>query len=447
MINSSPHSPDKESFSSLVRNLSDKVIEKLSLDSLTEIQSAALDKLSTSRFPVSKDEDWKYTSLASFLRNPLCLPVTDRKGIEAPSSISSFSNRLVLINGHFSKDLSCISSDTTIKIYSTGDALPEAFTNSRFNKPNSKNEGPKRSSSSQITFPLINDLLNEELIYIELEAGSRDHVEITHIANPENENELRCPRLFVKAGEGAELDVIEHFIGYSSVKSITNHVAEFVLENKAKVCHLKLQRESSQTLHLSSVFSEQGANSLFKNINLSFGASIARNEIYPSIPASESEAWLIGANVLNEDQVVDNFTVIDHIAPHCESHELYKGIYAGNSKGVFSGTIIVQREAQKTNAYQSNSSILYSDSAESYSKPQLKIWADDVKCSHGATVGQIDEEAMFYLKARGIPTNEAKAILTRAYIADVLEHIEDEASANFINSILDEKLNQCQLQS
>jgi Fe-S cluster assembly protein SufD len=446
-MSSSQNVIEKESFSDIVKNLSDKVVEKLSLDRLTEMQGAALEKLSASRFPLSKDEDWKYTSLASYLKSPLCLPVTDRKGVEAPSSISSFPNRLVIINGAFSKDLSCISSDAAIKVYSTGDVLPDAFNNSRFNRPNSKNEGPKRSSSSQITFPLLNDLLNEELIYIEAEAGSCESIEITHIANPENENEMRCPRLFVKAGEGAVLDVIEHFIGYSSVRSITNHVAEFVLEDKAKVCHLKLQRESSQTLHLSSVFSEQGANSLFKNINLSFGASIARNEIYPSIPSSESEAWLIGANVLNDNQVVDNFTVIDHIAPHCESHELYKGIYAGNSKGVFSGTIIVQREAQKTNAYQSNSSILYSDSAESYSKPQLKIWADDVKCSHGATVGQIDEEAMFYLRARGIPANEAKAILTRAYIADVLEHIEDEPSANFINSILDEKLNQCQLQS
>jgi Fe-S cluster assembly protein SufD len=139
---------------------------------------------------------------------------------------------------------------------------------------------------------------------------------------------------------------------------------------------------------------------------------------------------------------VDNFTVIDHIAPNCESHELYKGIYADDSKGVFSGTIIVQREAQKTNAYQSNASLLLSDTSESSSKPQLKIWADDVKCSHGATGGQLDEEALFYLRARGITEKEAKAILTRAYVSDVLEHLEDETLKKSVENILEQKLAQ-----
>jgi Fe-S cluster assembly protein SufD len=180
--------------------------------------------------------------------------------------------------------------------------------------------------------------------------------------------------------------------------------------------------------------------SVGKTVSLNFGSKLTRNEVYPVIRGERSVAWLIGSNIVTSSQHVDNFTCIEHVAPNCESHELYKGLYGAESKGIFTGTIIVREEAQKTNAYQSNGSLICSDDAESISRPQLKIWADDVKCSHGATVGQLDDEALFYLRARGISEVEARSILTKAYVADVLDHIEDEKLKDNILEVITNKL-------
>jgi Fe-S cluster assembly protein SufD len=161
-----------------------------------------------------------------------------------------------------------------------------------------------------------------------------------------------------------------------------------------------------------------------------------RNEIYPVLAGEGCECYLNGLTVLNGEQHVDNFTVIDHAMPHCFSREIYKGIYDDRTSGVFSGTIIVRPGAQKTNAIQSNNSILLSDDASIETKPQLKIWADDVKCTHGATVGQLDDKALFYLQARGIPVGEARKILIHAFASDVINHLSDEPLKAFLEAEL-----------
>jgi Fe-S cluster assembly protein SufD len=416
-----------------------KDLDGVSSDFLS-IQDNAKKRLDTLSLPSAALEDWKYTNLKPLFKSGVKLPRASSEGIEPPAQVSSFKERIVLINGRVEDALSNLSGDTCVQIISAQDSLPLQFLHERSGKETGSNEGPKRSSGTRAFFPLLNDYLMEEVVYIEVPEGAVSKLEITHISNPSDTGEIRSPRLFVFADTGSTIEVVEHFIGYADGLSVTNHVAEFVVKDNATVTHYKIQRESKDTIHLSHVYSEQAEHCVFKNVNLQFGGSLSRNEIYPSLPGSYSEAWLIGTNMLSDSQHVDNFTVIDHIAPHCESHELYKGVYASKSKGVFSGTIIVQREAQKTNAYQSNASLLLSEDSESYSKPQLKIWADDVKCSHGATIGQIDEDALFYLRARGIPEHEARGILTRAYVSDVLAHIEDPSLSAFIEEVLDAKL-------
>lgn len=416
-----------------------KDLDGISSDFIS-LQENAKKRLDTLAIPSAALEDWKYTNIKPLLKSGITLPGASSEGVEPPAAVSSFEERMVLINGRVEDTFSNLKEDTHVRVIGAQDPLPPAFLRERSGKETGSNEGPKRSSATRSFFPLLNDYLMEEVVYLEVPEGGSSKIEITHISHPSHAGEIRSPRLFVYADTGSTVEVIEHFIGYGDGLSVTNHVAEFIVKDKATVTHYKIQRESKDTIHLSHLYSEQAEHCVFKNVNLQFGASTSRNEIYPSLPGSYSEAWLIGTNVLSDSQHVDNFTVIDHIAPHCESHELYKGVYASRSKGVFSGTIIVQREAQKTNAYQSNASLLLSEDAESYSKPQLKIWADDVKCSHGATIGQIDEEAFFYLRSRGIPEHEARGMLTRAYVSDVLAHIQDPSLSTFIEEVLNEKL-------
>ncbi|HMO17813.1 MAG TPA: Fe-S cluster assembly protein SufD [Oligoflexia bacterium] len=443
-----------------VRDVCDGIIGYRSSVS-TELYENALKELTSLNFPGTRDEDWRYTSLKKFTSGKLVIQEGSSARIESIDSILKSENHIVMVNGRIDRTLSGIpSGHEFFKIINSSDSLPEIFICDRFSNSSDsknsdtrgsgvfspdKNRAPQRSSSSRLVFPLLNDLATEEIVLITLPEGVSETLEITHVACLDENSDtgktpIVSPRIFVHAAKGAKLSLIEHFISMGQSEYITNHVGEFILEDNSSVNHIKIQRESDKALHISNLFSEQGENSVFKNVNLTFGSILSRNEIYPRVTSSNSEAWLVGASVLGSNQQVDNFTVIDHIAPNSESHELYKGLYGDSSKGVFSGTIIVQREAQKTNAYQSNSSLLLSDVAESNSRPQLRIWADDVKCSHGATIGQLDEDSLFYLRARGIPDKEARLMLTKAYISEVITHLEFDNLISFVEGIIENKV-------
>jgi Fe-S cluster assembly protein SufD len=216
---------------------------------------------------------------------------------------------------------------------------------------------------------------------------------------------------------------VESYVGLGQGTYFTNAVTEVVVANNATLDHYKVQREDRQAFHVHTLQVLQGPGSNFSNHALTFGGSLVRNEINAVLKAEGCHCTLNGLYLAGGRQHVDNHTVIDHALPHCESHELYKGILDGHARGVFNGKIFVRQDAQKTDAKQTNQTLLLSPDATINTKPQLEIFADDVKCTHGATVGQLDADAVFYLRSRGLSLEAARSLLTFAFANDIISRV------------------------
>ncbi len=243
-------------------------------------------------------------------------------------------------------------------------------------------------------------------------------------------------RTIIEAGARSEVRVIESYTGPDEDAYFTCAVTDVNCAEESIVEHTKIQLEGKASTHIGLLRVDQAAKSRFTSNVFAFGGGTVRNEIHPALNGENIESFLNGLTVIGGSQHVDNTTVIDHAMPNCFSRELYKGIYSDKSSGAFSGTIIVRQDAQKTNAIQSNNSLLLSTEASIDSRPQLKIWADDVKCTHGATVGQLDENAMFYLRSRGIPQLTARNMLIHAFASDIVSHVADEPVREHLQALL-----------
>jgi Fe-S cluster assembly protein SufD len=244
----------------------------------------------------------------------------------------------------------------------------------------------------------------------------------------------------IALGRAAQATVIETYIDGGLGDILTNVVSEIRVGDGAYLDHVKVQREASTSFHMAALRARVGRAGTFTSHALTIGGRIARNDIVAVLDGEGAECTLNGLYVAGGDALVDTHTTIDHARPHCPSHELYKGILAGHARAVFNGKIIVRPDAQKTNAKQTNKALLLTDEAQINSKPQLEIFADDVKCTHGATVGQLDEDAMFYLQARGVPAAEARNLLIHAFAGDVLDGIKVEAVRDAAMALVEETL-------
>lgn len=250
------------------------------------------------------------------------------------------------------------------------------------------------------------------------------------------------PRTLIVAEEGSSVTVIEELLVIGDGVSRNPAVSEIVLSPGAHCSYTRVVDASATAQYLSALFVRADRDARFRSCFMNTGGAVIRNEVYPSLVGPGAEVQVSGLALGNGKQHVDTVVSMEHVAPHCESRQLFKGIYAGQSAGSFSGTIVVHEGAQKTNAFQSSKSILLSPDASVFTKPQLKIWADDVKCSHGATVGQIDEDALFYLRSRGIPSDAARVLLVHAFVGEVLAEINHTAVRAFISGIVEDRLSQ-----
>lgn len=392
--------------------------------SLSKLRQDAIGRIEKSGFPTTKLEDWKYTNIANLLKTNF-KPAQDTKATSL-DSIKKIGTRLVFVNGKLIENLSELDKLSGVNVCSLAKAISE---NSDLV---SKHLGQYAQSESG-SFVALNNALVSDGVLIHCKENSEQPIEIVYYSS--GDDVVINPRMLLIASENSKVKIIERFIGQGSY--LNNYVAEIVLGKNARIDHYKIQEESEKSSHFSRIEARQESGSNYQNHAFNFGAKLSRNEINPTLQGENAYSLLHGLNILSSDQHVDNQTVLDHAKPNCDSREWYKGIYSDNSKGVFSGTIIVRQDAQKTNAFQSNQSLLLSENAESNSKPQLKIWADDVKCSHGATVGQLDQDAMFYLRSRGVPKKVAESILITAFARDILEPIEiDELKEEIEQKIL-----------
>ncbi|MGD1890096.1 MAG: Fe-S cluster assembly protein SufD, partial [Cyclobacteriaceae bacterium] len=251
---------------------------------------------------------------------------------------------------------------------------------------------------------------------------------------------VASPRNLYVAETGSKFSVVESFYTVGGAASYQNVVSEIWVQPNASVHYTKLQPESAQAYHTGTTEVYQARDSRFTAVPVSLQGTMLRNNLNIVLDDENCESHMYGLYMLDEKSHVDNHTAVDHRKPNSFSNELYKGIMDDNSKGVFNGKIYVRQDAQKTNAFQSNANILLTDDASIDTKPQLEIWADDVKCSHGATTGQIDEEQLFYLRTRGMSKEQATAILLRAFAGDVLENIELDFIRQQIEQVIDTRL-------
>jgi len=405
-----------------------------------KIRKEAIEQFDKLNFPTSKNEDWKYTNVAPIF-NYGFIPNFEKeevdKNIISTNKIPGLdANIIVLINGKFRSELSEINSlpgNVTITSFRT--AVKEHY--------NLIKEYFGKNIKQENGFIALNTAFANDGIFIYIPANTVIDIPI-HIMNLNGSiqgNVLVQPRNIFIAGENSTAVILETYNSINEGTSFTNNITEVFLGERSNFKLFKIQRENEKSFHISRTQAEQKKNSVLTTYTVTTGGSLTRNDNNTLLNDEGCETHLFGLYLTSGSQHVDNHTLIDHAKPRCTSNELYKGVLNDRSKAVFNGKVFVRPDAQKTNAYQSNKNILLTKEASVDTKPQLEIYADDVRCTHGATVGQLDEESVFYLRSRGIPKEEAIKILIRAFAEDIFENISSEQIHEYIQKLIFEKLN------
>lgn len=392
-----------------------------------DLRSEALSILDSTPFPTTKNEEWKYTRVGKIKNAPLAI----QSGNE-PDEIKSIEEntlKLVFVNGHFSKKLSATAFPDGIKIlpFSNMDAVERQVL------------GTQTGADRNDIFAAFNTAYTTDGLYIHISAKMVIEPTIEIIQITSGDHVLSNVRHVVMAEAFSEARFIQRFVTLGGETGFTNHISEINLGKNARIVWDKLQEETDTQLQVSQEFVKQAQDSNFTINTITLNGALVRNNLWIEVNGENCETHLNGAYILKDNQHVDNHTVVDHKVAHCESNELYKGVIDGKGTAVFNGKVFVRKDAQKINAFQSNANVLLSTDASVNSKPELEIYADDVKCSHGSTTGQLDEEAVFYLRARGISEASARQLMVVAFIEDVLLKIENESVVNHIHEILKQR--------
>jgi Fe-S cluster assembly protein SufD len=325
--------------------------------------------------------------------------------------------RAVVVNGRFDAALSTLAEQPGVRVRSLAVVLAEA--------PELLEAHLARVASSEnAAFVALNTALFMDGVVVFVDGGvTADPLHIVHVAVPGQAPSAAHARTLVVAGASARCTVVESFVTLGTGTHLTNAVTEIVAGADAIVSHVKIQAEDTASWHVAAISGHQARGARIVSHNISLGAAMARNDIGSRLDGPGAECRLYGLYVAGGTQHVDNHTWLDHAMPHCPSWEMYKGLLAGRARAVFNGRIIVREGAQKTDAKQSNKNLLLGDGAMVYTRPQLEIHANDVKCTHGATIGRLDDESLFYLRTRGIGENDARNVLIRAFADDLIDNL------------------------
>jgi Fe-S cluster assembly protein SufD len=407
---------------------------------LTPVEQNAFNAFNNMGIPTVKHEEWKYTRISSAFNKEYALAAGDTSQaaehlaeIRLPGSEEA--NELVFINGLYAEKLSSIRSNGLF-VQSLEEAVKGEY------KELVLQHLGHSSKYIRDGIHALNTAFVAEGIFVHVKKGLviDNPIYIYNITDATSANILSLPRSLVYVGENAHLQIAETYSTIGMAESFTNQVMEVVVEADAIVDYYKFQDDRPHTSQVSTTHFRQIGKSLINAVTISLNGGIVRNNLNIAMEAANSEAHMYGLYFLKGQTHVDNHTVVDNVQPGCLSNELYKGIIDDSATAVFNGKIFVQQIAQKTNAFQSNKNILLSDDASVNTKPQLEIFADDVKCSHGCTVGQLDEEGLFYLRSRGITEKNARSLLVHAFAIDVLEHIKPEPLRNYIDELISKRL-------
>jgi Fe-S cluster assembly protein SufD len=396
---------------------------------IQDIRKKGIESFANLGYPTSRQEAWKYTSVKpiaeiSFKRATPSgsSEITADKLMSLPFGILD-AIRIVFVNGHYAPKLSSISAlPKGVKIESLAQVLKE--------DPHSVEPHLTRHATyKDHPFVALNTAFIEDGAFIFLPVGTilEKPIHLLFISQPNGEATVSYPRNLVIAQEASQAAIVESYVGWENNLYFTNAVTEIVAADSAFIDHYKLQQESQKAFHLASVAIHQGRESNYNSHSISLGGGLTRNEISTVLDAEGAECLLNGLYLVSDRQHVDNQTSIDHVKPHCTSLEIYKGILDGSAQGVFNGKILVRPDAQKTQARQTNNNLILSNDALVNTKPLLEIYNNDVKCNHGATIGRLDENQIFYLRSRGISEARARSLLTYAFASDIIGRMKIES--------------------
>lgn len=386
-----------------------------------ETRKAAFERFQALGFPTVKTEDWKYTNVTPFLKSAIDIelpsaPAITEKELEATGLLLADTFRIVLVNGVLNKELSSLPESAKVTVLPINEASEQEAFSHYFNQSKKLDEHH---------FAQLNTAFFKDGLFIEAKTKSvtEQPLHIIHLYHSTG-NLLVQPRHLWVVQPGAELQIIESSaILHGSV--FVNGVTEAVITERAQLSHYQLQTGGKETRLINQTLVQQHGKSIYNNYTFTLSeADLIRNNLNISLDAERTETHLYGFYLAMGEQLIDNHTSVDHRMPHCESNELYRGVMLDKATGVFNGKIFVHEDAQKTNAFQQNNNLVLSPDANIYTKPQLEIFADDVKCSHGTTIGQVSEEALFYLKARGIGDQAARGMLVKAFAFDITAQVK-----------------------
>lgn len=397
---------------------------------LHKLRKDAIARFTDLGFPTTRLEEWKYTNVAPITRVPFRAVefrwdgLAEERLSELPLAHSAFSeccSRIVFVNGHYSPQLSSSDLPEGLIIGSLASAI-------RQNKPGVKEHLAKHADYQRHAFVALNTAFLEDGAFIEIPHGVtlESPVYILFVSTAD-EPIASHPRSLIIVGDNSQAGIIEEYMALGQQNYFTNAVTEIIAGENSLVEHYKLQAENEEAFHVSTVHISQARSSAVTSHSISFGGALVRNDVNVLLNGEGADCTLNGLYLSAKDQHVDNHTVIDHIKPHCSSRELYKGILDDQSSAVFNGSIIVRKDAQKTDSRQSNKNLLLSEGATINSKPQLEINADDVKCTHGTSIGHLDEDSIYYLRSRAIGLTEARTVLTYGFANDVLNRMKLDA--------------------
>ncbi len=410
---------------------------------LFPMRKAGISRFAELGFPTVKDEDWRFTNVAPLVRLPF-KPISDY----VPAGLDkdwlgrlSFSglkgSRLVFVNGHFSAEHSSIAAQHTGKVTVSSLAAALATDSGLIEKHLGHYVRGGRNA-----FSALNTAFFEDGLFVHVPPGQalNEPVQVVYVATVREPGAASHPRGLIIVEEASQLTLIESHVSVVDGPYMTNAVTELVVGRGAVVEHCKFQDESPEAFHIATLCAQLEGSSNFVHHSIAAGARLSRNNIFTKLDGEGIDCVLNGLYLTSGERLADHYMIVEHAKPHCNSHEYFNGILDGRSKGVFHGRILVRQEAQKTDAKQTNKNLLLSEDATADTKPQLEIYADDVKCTHGATVGQLNEEAVFYLRTRGIPEETARRMLIHAFAGEIIDRVRFEPVREELDKLVWDRL-------
>ena len=412
------------------------VDEPIKDDRLRKLRTKAFESFIQTGLPTKKWEEWQFTDFTTLskeeyrLAKDFDLPSISGK---IPGQISNF-YKLIFVNGHYQPQLS--HTPDAITVITGADYLksnPNIFS--------INSESSEWTSKSNPFVSLNTSMMNSGLpIHISEDSNIEKPLQIIYLTTETTDKLMNHPRFDIRIGKNSKITILEHYIGSTNVSYLTNAVSQFYLANNSQLSHVRLQEEDDTSHHIGFTSYNIEADSLLQSSFITNGSLLCRNDIKINFNGQGSHAQINGLSVTKDNQHHDKHIIVNHSNSECQSDQLFKFVLTDDASGVFNGKVVVGEDTKSTNANQSNKNLVLSPSAVMNANPQLEIYAEDVKCSHGSTTGQIDTEALFYLRSRGLSHDQANRLILNGFVSDILEKINDEEIKLYVNDAVSEKI-------